>query len=223
MTLQLQALVSESRGNPKGYIFPQPAVELPPFNGSDLCVEGISVKKAKKQMPPIATLGFSESLLDAPPKVRSARALPDTVMGPSRMTMRQDWRREEAKVLSNTWPVPVMAAEVRSQAKPIYAFEVDNYQHVDSKSPRGTYTRVQSSKYPEVNLISAQHPALLLQNMKTTEMTQSSSPTASGIHRESSIFSPSVFEELWLHPNSQRRPSSCILQNRAQGWIRTIP
>lgn len=75
----------------------QPAVELPPFNGSDLCVEGISVKKAKKQMPPIANLGFSDSLLDAPTKARSARPLPETVIGPSRMTVRPDWKREEAK------------------------------------------------------------------------------------------------------------------------------
>lgn len=186
-------------------------------------MEGISVKKAKKQMPPIANLGFSESLLDAPPKVRSARALPETVTGPSRTTMRQDWKREEAKVLSTTWSVPVMAAEVRGQAKPTYAFKVNNYQHVNIKSPKSTYTRVQSSKDPAVNLISAQHPDLLLQNRKTTQMTQSPPPTASGNHRESSLFCHNVFEELWLRPNSQRRPSSCILQNRAQGWIRSIP
>ncbi|GAB1299713.1 Protein monoglycylase TTLL8 [Apodemus speciosus] len=131
----------------------QPAVELPPFNGSDLCVEGISVKKAKKQMPPIANLGFSETLVEAPPKVRSARALPDTVIGPSRASMRQDWKREEAKVLSTTWSVPVMAAEVRVPAKPCYAFEVNNYQHLDSRSSKRTFTRVQSSKHPEVNLV----------------------------------------------------------------------
>lgn len=174
-------------------------------------------------MPPIANLGFSESLLDAPPKVRSARALPDTVIGPSRMTMRQDWKREEAKVLSTTWSVPVMAAEVRGPAKPTYAFKVNNYHQVDSKSSKRTFPRVQSSKHPEVSLICAQHPALVLQNMKTMQRTQSPLPTESGSHRESLPFCPIVFEELWLHPNSQRRPSSCILQNRAQGWIRSVP
>ncbi|XP_063120764.1 protein monoglycylase TTLL8 isoform X4 [Rattus norvegicus] len=198
----------------------QPAVELPPFNGSDLCVEGISVKKAKKQMPPIANLGFSDSLLDAPTKARSARPLPETVIGPSRMTVRPDWKREEAKVLSNTWSAPVMAAEVRGQAKPTYAFDVNNYQHVDSKAYKSTFTKVQSGKHSEVNLISAQYPALVLQNMQRT---QSPPPRASGSRRDSMPFCPIVFEELWLHPSSQRRPSSCILQNRAQGWIRGIP
>uniref|UniRef100_A0A8C6HPQ8 Tubulin tyrosine ligase-like family, member 8 n=1 Tax=Mus spicilegus TaxID=10103 RepID=A0A8C6HPQ8_MUSSI len=201
----------------------QPAVELPPFNGSDLCVEGISVKKAKKQMPPIASVGLSESLLDAPPKVQSARALMETVIRPPRTTMRQDWKREEAKVLSTTWSMPVMDAEVRGRAKPIYAFEVNDYQHVDNKSHKSGYTRVQSSKVPGVTLTSAQHPAPLAQTMKPTQMTSSPPPTASDNHRDSSPFCPIVFEELWLHPNSQRRPSSCILQNRAQGWIRGIP
>jgi hypothetical protein len=206
-----------------GYLFSQPAVELPPFNGSDLCVEGISVKKAKKQMPPIASVGLSESLLDAPPKVRSARALMETVIRPPRTTVRQDWKREEAKVLSTTWSMPVMDAEVRGRAKPIYAFEVNDYQHVDNKSHKSGYTRVQSSKVPGVTLTSAQHPALFAQTMKPTQMTSSPPPTASGNHRDSSPFCPIVFEELWLHPNSQRRPSSCILQSRAQGWIRGIP
>ncbi|KAM7317484.1 hypothetical protein ACRRTK_023786 [Alexandromys fortis] len=77
----------------------QPAVELPPFNGSDLCVEGISMKKAKKPMPPITNLSFSESLSDTPLKARSPRALPDPATGPSRMALRQNWKREEAKVL----------------------------------------------------------------------------------------------------------------------------
>lgn len=181
------------------------------------------MKKAKKQMPPIANVGLSESLLDAPPKVRSARALTETAIRPSRTTVRQDWKREEAKVFSTTWSVPVMTAEIRGQAKTIYAFEVNDYRHVDSKSHKSTYARVQSSKVPGVNLISAQHPALLAQTMKTTQMTTSPPPTASGNHRESSPFCPIVFEELWLHPNSQRRPSSCVLQNRAQGWIRGIP
>uniref|UniRef100_A0A8C6RB35 Tubulin tyrosine ligase-like family, member 8 n=1 Tax=Nannospalax galili TaxID=1026970 RepID=A0A8C6RB35_NANGA len=56
----------------------QPAIELPPFNGSDLCVEGISVKKAKKQMPPITNL--------------------DPACGPSGATLRLGRKREEAKV-----------------------------------------------------------------------------------------------------------------------------
>ncbi|XP_003509602.1 protein monoglycylase TTLL8 isoform X1 [Cricetulus griseus] len=202
----------------------QPAVELPPFNGSDLCVEGISVKKAKKQMPPITNLSFSDSLSDTPIKVRSPRALPDPAVGFSRTTLRQDWKREEAKVLSATWSVPVMADEGKCQAKPDYTFPFSNYQHGDSKAPQSTFTRVQSTKHLDPNLISIHQPALVLQNMKTMERPQSPPPEASsGNCGEPVPFCPFIFEGFQLYPNLRRRPSSCILQSRAQGWIRGMP
>ncbi|EPQ14996.1 Protein monoglycylase TTLL8 [Myotis brandtii] len=48
------------------------AVDLPPVYGSDLCVEGVSLRKGKKQMPPIPHFRFSPSLRDAQPlKARS--------------------------------------------------------------------------------------------------------------------------------------------------------
>ncbi|XP_059103979.1 protein monoglycylase TTLL8 [Peromyscus eremicus] len=159
----------------------QPAVELPPFNGSDLCVEGISVKKPKKQMPPITNLSFTDSLLDTTLKVRSPRALLDAAIGPSRMSLRQDWKREEAKVLSATWSVPVMAAEGRGQAKPTYEFSVSNYQDGDSKAPKSVFTRAQSTKHSDPNLTSVRHTAPVLQNTKTMGKPQSPPPRASGL------------------------------------------
>ncbi|XP_036064574.1 protein monoglycylase TTLL8 isoform X2 [Onychomys torridus] len=159
----------------------QPAVELPPFNGSDLCVEGISVKKPKKQMPPITNLSFADSFLDTTLKVRSPRALLDATIGPSRMSLRQDWKREEAKVLSATWSVPVTAAEGRGQAKPTYAFSVSNYQDGDSKAPKSVFTRAQSTKHADPNLTSVRHTAQVLQNMKTMGKPQSPPPRASGL------------------------------------------
>ncbi|XP_051045542.1 protein monoglycylase TTLL8 [Phodopus roborovskii] len=202
----------------------QPAVELPPFNGSDLCVEGISVKKAKKQMPPITNLSFSESLSDTPVKARSPRALPDPAIGSSRMTLRQDWKREEAKVLSATWSVPVMAAEGRGLAKPSYTLPVSNYQHGDNKAPKSTFSRAQPTKHLDPNLTSVQHPALVLQNMKTMERPQSPPPEASSDNLGEPVpLCPFIFEGFRLRPNLRRRPSSCILQSRAQGWIRGMP
>nr|XP_042120551.1 protein monoglycylase TTLL8 isoform X4 [Peromyscus maniculatus bairdii] len=201
----------------------QPAVELPPFNGSDLCVEGISVKKPKKQMPPITNLSFTDSFSDTTLKVRSPRALLDAAVGPSRMSLRQDWKREEAKVLSATWSVPVTAAEGRGQAKPTYAFSVSNGQDGDSKAPKSVFTRAQSTKHSDPNLTSVRHTAPVLQNTKTTGKPQSPPPRASGNRGEPVPCRPIIFEGFWLHPNPQRRPSSCILQNRTQGWMRGVP
>ncbi|KAF0883159.1 TTLL8 monoglycylase, partial [Crocuta crocuta] len=45
----------------------QPSVELPPFHGSDLCVEGVSVRPARKQMPPIPSSNFPSALGDIRP------------------------------------------------------------------------------------------------------------------------------------------------------------
>ncbi|XP_054574561.1 protein monoglycylase TTLL8 [Eptesicus fuscus] len=64
-------------------LWKQPAVDLPPVYGSDLCVEGVSVRKGKKQMPPIPHLRFSPALLDAQPlKARCPTAMPDLAPGP---------------------------------------------------------------------------------------------------------------------------------------------
>ncbi|XP_055483231.1 LOW QUALITY PROTEIN: protein monoglycylase TTLL8 [Psammomys obesus] len=200
----------------------QPAVELPPYSGSDLCVEGISMKKAKKQMPPITSVSFSETVSESPLKARSPRTLPDSAVGP-RITLRQDWKREEAKVLSSTWSVPVLAAGHRSQAEPTFALPVSNYQRVDSKTLKSTFTRTQSTKPLDLSLGGLQCPTLVLQNMKTMAGHLSPPLKAPGNHRETVPFCPIVFGELWLHSNPRRRPSSCILQNRVQGWIRSVP
>nr|XP_021494597.1 protein monoglycylase TTLL8 [Meriones unguiculatus] len=200
----------------------QPAVELPPYSGSDLCVEGISMKKAKKQMPPITSVSFSETVSESPLKARSPRTLPDSAVGP-RIAVRQDWKREEAKVLSSTWSVPVLAAGPRSQAKPTFALPVSNYQRVDSKALKSTFTRTQSTKPLDLSLGGLQCPALVLQNMKNMAGHLSPPLKAPGNHRETVPFCPIVFGELWLHPNPRRRPSSCVLQNRVQGWIRSVP
>ncbi|KAM5335674.1 protein monoglycylase TTLL8 [Glossophaga mutica] len=61
----------------------QPAVDLPQVHGSDLCVEGVSVRKAKKQMPPLSNPSFSSPLLDIQPlKVRCPSATSERAPGP---------------------------------------------------------------------------------------------------------------------------------------------
>ncbi|XP_045690709.1 protein monoglycylase TTLL8 [Phyllostomus hastatus] len=68
----------------------QPAVDLPQVHGSDLCVEGIGVRKAKKPMPPIPNPHFLSPLLDIQPvKVRCPSALSERVPGPPRTALPQ--------------------------------------------------------------------------------------------------------------------------------------
>ncbi|XP_016067144.1 PREDICTED: protein monoglycylase TTLL8 [Miniopterus natalensis] len=76
----------------------QAPVDLPPIYGSDLCVEGVSVRKARKQMPPISNLKFSSSLLDSQPlRVRCPTAMPDLVPGSPRTALQQDSKLQDGK------------------------------------------------------------------------------------------------------------------------------
>ncbi|KAM6162167.1 protein monoglycylase TTLL8 [Erethizon dorsatum] len=69
----------------------QPTVELPPFSVSDLCVEGIGVRRAKRQMPPIPTVHVLASLPEAQMlKVPRPSAMPDLAGRPPRTPMPGD-------------------------------------------------------------------------------------------------------------------------------------
>nr|XP_045008211.1 protein monoglycylase TTLL8 [Jaculus jaculus] len=178
----------------------QPAVELPPFSGSELYVEGISVKKAKKQMPPITNLNFSESSSDMPLKVGSPRTMQEPAGGPSHTIMRQDWKREDSKVLSAAWPELVLATKRGCGAEPTLALSASNYQHVGSKAPKSIFTKTQSTRYLDTDLLSMQSLAPVLQSMKIVEWSMSPLPRASGNSGKSLPVCPIMFGSCWLYP-----------------------
>lgn len=85
---------------------PQPAVELSPVHRANLRVEGVGVKKAKKQMPPTSKVNFSSSISDTqPPEVRRSLAMPDLAPGPPQPALPQDLK-DEGSLL----PLPVPSA-----------------------------------------------------------------------------------------------------------------
>ncbi|EPY84852.1 hypothetical protein CB1_000437003 [Camelus ferus] len=80
---------------------PPPAVELPPFQGSDLFVEGVGTRKAKRQMPPISTFDSASSLSNIQPlKERCPSALPGLAPAPPRTALQPDLRMKDEKSLS---------------------------------------------------------------------------------------------------------------------------
>ncbi|KAI5942900.1 Protein monoglycylase TTLL8 [Manis javanica] len=84
----------------------QPAVELSPVHRANLRVEGVGVKKAKKQMPPTSKVNFSSSISDTqPPEVRRSLAMPDLAPGPPQPALQQDLK-DEGSLL----PLPVPSA-----------------------------------------------------------------------------------------------------------------
>ncbi|XP_021543444.1 protein monoglycylase TTLL8 [Neomonachus schauinslandi] len=156
----------------------QPSVELPPFHGSDLCVEGVSVRRAKKQMPPISNVNFSSSLLDTQPlKGRCPSAMPNQPLGPPHSALQQDSKLKDAKVLPCTLPVPlrrsaetgckVQSANAESGGK--IEFPTCNFQHIDSKAPKTGLTKAESNKHWDPNMLNEHPLPSVLPSVKTVE------------------------------------------------------
>ncbi|XP_054426453.1 protein monoglycylase TTLL8 [Pteronotus mesoamericanus] len=76
----------------------QPAVDLPQAHAADLCVEGVSVRRARKHMPPTSSPRFSPPLLDIQPlKVRGPLATPGLAPAPLRTAAPQHLKLKDGK------------------------------------------------------------------------------------------------------------------------------
>ncbi|XP_012590455.1 PREDICTED: protein monoglycylase TTLL8-like, partial [Condylura cristata] len=83
----------------------QPAVDLPPFHGSDLCVEGVSLRRAKQPVPPVSSAHLPSSLSNIQPlKTRCPSAAPDR---PPATAVQQDLKLQDEKVLPCALPAPL--------------------------------------------------------------------------------------------------------------------
>nr|XP_031529513.1 protein monoglycylase TTLL8 isoform X4 [Vicugna pacos] len=128
----------------------QPAVELPPFQGSDLFVEGVGARKAKRQMPPISTFDSASSLLDIQPlKERCPSALPGLAPAPPCTALQPDLRMKDEKHLGHT-------------------------------APNTGLTKVESDKRWDPNLLKVHPLRSVLPSMKTVEGAQCLPPRPSG-------------------------------------------
>ncbi|KAJ8791836.1 hypothetical protein J1605_020558 [Eschrichtius robustus] len=128
----------------------QPAVELPPFPGSDLFVEGVGVGKAKKQMPPISSFDFASPLLDVHPlRERCPSAMPGLAPGPPRMALQQDLKLKDGKRL-------------------------------DNKALSSALAKAESDKHLDPNLLNVHPLPSLLPSVKTAESAQFQPPRPSG-------------------------------------------
>ncbi|XP_047406986.1 protein monoglycylase TTLL8 isoform X3 [Sciurus carolinensis] len=169
----------------------QPVVELPPFSGSDLCVEGISMKKAKRPMPPITNFNFSASLCDAQLlKVRCPSAVPGLAGGAPRAAVpQQDWKRGDAEALCSALPASAQRpAERGCRARPAHAAAGGKLAlpacacpRADTKAPKSTFTKAQPAELLDPNSLSVRALAPAPQSAKLVQTSQSPTPpTATG-------------------------------------------
>ncbi|XP_047599036.1 protein monoglycylase TTLL8 isoform X4 [Lutra lutra] len=153
----------------------QPAVELPPFHGADLCVEGVSVRRARKQMPPISSVNFPSSLLDIQPlKVRCPSAMPSPPLGAPTTAPQQDLRLEEAQAGPRTFPAPLWGAAARSRkARSATAPSVGKLEfptcNVDSRAPKTGPTNAESDRPSDLKIPNEPSLSSALPSVKTAE------------------------------------------------------
>uniref|UniRef100_G1QHP1 Tubulin tyrosine ligase like 8 n=1 Tax=Nomascus leucogenys TaxID=61853 RepID=G1QHP1_NOMLE len=156
----------------------QPVVELPPFSGSDLCVAGVSVRRARRQVLPICNLKASASLLDAQLlKARGPSAMPDPAQGPPPPALQRDLGPKEEKGLPLALLAPLRgpaesggaAQRPRTKAAGKMELQACPCRHVDSQAPNTGVPVAQSAKRWDPNQLNAHPLAPVLQSLKTAE------------------------------------------------------
>ncbi|XP_054399805.2 protein monoglycylase TTLL8 isoform X2 [Pongo abelii] len=156
----------------------QPVVELPPFSGSDLCVAGVSVRRARRQVLPVCNLKASASLLDAQPlKARGPSATPDPAQAPPPPALQRDLGLKEEKGLPLALLAPLRGpAESGGAAQPTRTKAAGKMElpacprrHVDSQAPNTGVPVAQPAKRWDPNQLNAHPPAPVLQSPKTAE------------------------------------------------------
>nr|XP_020737648.1 protein monoglycylase TTLL8 isoform X2 [Odocoileus virginianus texanus] len=156
----------------------QPAVELPTFQGSDLLVEGVGMRKAKKQMPVIASFDSVPPLSDIHLlKQRCPSAMLDLDRGPPLMALHQDLKLRGEKVLPCTLPVHLHRLVERSaKAKSGHResgrkLELPSCtsQHPDNKAPRPALAKAESDRHSDPNSLHVHPLPPVLPSVKTAE------------------------------------------------------
>ncbi|ELR50423.1 Protein monoglycylase TTLL8, partial [Bos mutus] len=159
-------------------LWKQPAVELPTSQGSDLLVEGVGMRKARKQMPAIPSVDVVPPLSDIHPlKQRCPSAMLDLGGGPPLMALHQDLTLKDGQVLPCSLPVHLHRLVERSaKAKSGHResggkIELPSCtsQHPDYKAPRPTLAKAESDRRSDPNSLHVRPLPSVLPSVKTVE------------------------------------------------------
>ncbi|XP_063099985.1 protein monoglycylase TTLL8 isoform X2 [Cavia porcellus] len=154
----------------------QPAVELPPFSVSDLCVEGVSMRRAKRQIPPIPTIDILASLPEAQLlKVPHPSALLDLAGGPHCAPMLRDRTLGDRKVSVSLWPP---TAETGCGARLVRP--ACSWQPMDSAGLRRVLVNALSTQHVDLDSPRVQPLALMPRSLRTGAGAPSGLPPAPG-------------------------------------------
>ncbi|KAM4882021.1 protein monoglycylase TTLL8 isoform 2-T2 [Thomomys bottae] len=146
----------------------QPAVELPPFSGSDLYVEGVNTSKARKPVPHLTTFNLDVLSETQALKAQGSWPGPESV-GMSSTALQEDWKRESARVSSSWTALVPKPAERSCRARPGNVLPAYNPPRVESKASRSGLAKAQPTKPLDPTLLSGHPLAPVLHAVKPSE------------------------------------------------------
>ncbi|XFF78426.1 hypothetical protein AB1E18_004645 [Capra hircus] len=173
-------------------LWKQPAVELPTFQGSDLLVEGVGMRKARKQMPVIPGFDFVPPLSDIHPlKQRCPSAMLDLARGPPPMALHQELNLKDGRAPPCTLPVHLhrlveRSAKAKSGHRASGAkVELPScpFQHSDSKAPRPALAKAESDRRSDPDSLHVHPLPSVLPSVKTAEGAPFQPPRPPGLPR----------------------------------------
>ncbi|KAL0625570.1 Protein monoglycylase TTLL8 [Plecturocebus cupreus] len=156
----------------------QPAVELPPFSGSDLFVAGIGVRRPRREVLPVCNLKAVASLWDAQPlKARCPLAKRDPTQGATRPALQRGLGRKEEQGLPLALLAPLKrpaksgraAQPTRTKAAGKAELPACLCRHVESQALDTGVPEAQPARYSDPNLFNVHPPAPVPQGLKTEE------------------------------------------------------
>lgn len=199
---------------------PQPVVELPPFSGSDLCMAGVSVRRARRQVLPACNLKASALLLDTQPL---------EAQGSPRPALQRDLGLKEEKRLPLALLAPLRGlAESSGAPQPTRTKAAGEMElpacpccHVDSQAPNIDVPEAQPTKHWDPNQLNAHPLAPVLQSLKTVEGALHPQPGGKGNLRRSrctvglgAVYSIANPRQQPLHPPEQGTGQASVLGPR---------
>ncbi|XP_055963046.1 protein monoglycylase TTLL8 [Sorex fumeus] len=168
----------------------QPAVDLPPFHSSDLCVEGFSMRRTKKPVLTTTTFSIPPPLLEIQQlKVRCSSTMLDLTSSTPVAAAQQDPRGKEAKGLSCRLPEPLVKPADRGlRGKPGHV-EASGYKtvlpaylhYVDNKSLKAGLPRTDAIKHRDLSTLQEHSLASMLPSVKVVDGALLQPARASGL------------------------------------------
>nr|XP_020838576.1 protein monoglycylase TTLL8 isoform X5 [Phascolarctos cinereus]XP_020838578.1 protein monoglycylase TTLL8 isoform X5 [Phascolarctos cinereus] len=155
----------------------QPAVELPPFSGSNLFVEGFNIQKGRRHMTPITNINLGSPLPAGHMLRNKCFGSQQDQLSEQTMSSKQDVKAREDKGAPCILPMPLKRGSGRTyKISSVYTKTLSNMefpsfaiQHLENISHKAVFPRTKTTKLVDTNILSTVSIASVLQSIRSLE------------------------------------------------------